>query len=211
MAARTVKEDKVKTLADWVARWPKAQNLGFEPTTREPTIYTNAERTTVVRSFPWKREADTLTVLASPTHFSAPAVAAATSRVRKIAQQKDQLANAAIEQVKIAEANLLDAWRAYRAADAATQGSLRRDILAAEAALVVMEGRMAPQGRSIIQTPSPSGTVFSVYVPSMPSSRRGISLVAATASEAVAEEVPPAAPAPAAPAASAAAGAAGTK
>jgi len=193
MAARVVKEDKVTTLADWVARWPKAQNLGFEPTTREPTIYTNAERTAVVRTFPWKREADTLTVLATPERFSAPAVTAATSRIRKIAQQKAQMLKAAEEQVRIAEANVLDAWRVYRAADAATKGSLRRDILAAEAALVVMERRMAPLGRSIVQTPSSAGTIFSVYVPPMPSSRRGISLVAATGSEAVAEEAPAAA------------------
>lgn len=193
MAARTVKEDKVTTLADWVARWPKAQNLGFEPTTREPTIYTNAEQTTVVRGFPWKREADALTVLSTPERFSAPAVTAATSRVRKIAQQKDQMLKAAEEQVRIAEANVLDAWRTYRAADAATRGSLRRDILAAETELVKMEKRLAPQGRVAVQMPSPAGTIFSVYVPPMPSSRRGISLVAATGSEAVVEEAPAAA------------------
>jgi hypothetical protein len=76
------------TLQEWVARWPKQKTYGFDPETREATVYTDAGRATVVRSIAWKREADTLTILSQPSRFSAPAVTAATSRAGKVREER---------------------------------------------------------------------------------------------------------------------------
>jgi hypothetical protein len=175
----TVKPETVKSLDDWIARWPRAKNLGFDPETREPTIYADKERKTIVRAIPWKREADTLTVLANPTQFSAQAVAAATSRIGKIREQRNQLAAVGNEQLRAAEANLLDAWRVYEAAPASGKAMLRRDILSAEATMMELEQKLAPKQRIAIE--DEMGT--HIYVPPMPVARRGISVTGA-ASEA---------------------------
>ena len=184
MAQRTVKTDKVKTLADWVARWPKATNLGFDPVTREATIYDTTKERVKVSSIPWKREADTLTVLAQPSRFPAAAVAAATSRFDKIRDQRSQQQKAGEEGLRVAEAALLDAWRTYHAEPVATRGPLRRDVLSAEATLRELEAGMANKDRAIIvrYDMNEPDTLLSlktgIYVPPMPASRRGISLVA---------------------------------
>ena len=171
MSQRTVKTDKIKTLADWVARWPKATNLGFDPETGEPTIYTATKERTKVSSIPWKREADTLTVLAQPSRFPPQAVAAATRRFDKIREQRIQQRAAGEEGLRVAEATLLDAWRTYYAEPPATRGPLRRDVLSAEAELRALEAGIANKDREIIERTG-------IYVPPMPVSRRGISLVA---------------------------------
>ena len=166
----TAKPDAIHSLEDWIARWPKAKTLGFDPETREPTIYTDNQRKTVVRSIPWKREADTLTILANPTQFSAQAVAAATSRIGKIREQQNQLAAVGNEQLRAAEANLLDAWRVYNAAPASGKAMLRRDILSAEATMMELEKKLAPKQRIAID----EGLGTYIYVRPMPAARRGI-------------------------------------
>ena len=189
MAQRTVKTDKIKTLRDWVARWPKATNLGFDPETREATIYDTTKERVKVSSIPWKREADTMTVLAQPSRFSADAVTAATGRFNKIREQRDQMKVAGESQLRAAEQNLLDAWRTYHAAPVAMRAPLRRDILSAEAAMQQLESAMAPKGRAIIyrEDPYEKNVLLSqkigMYVPPMPVGRRGISMVAGAASE----------------------------
>ena len=200
MAQRTVPTDKIKTLADWVARWPKATNLGFDPETREPTIYSTAKERTKVSSIPWKREADTLTILAQPSRFSADAVAAATRRFDKIRDQRTQLRAAGDEQLRLAEAAVIEAWRTYHEAEAAVRAPLRRDVLSAEAMLRELEERAAPKGRRVyhIEDPTEKDILLSlkagIYVPPMPLGRRGISLVpGATTSEPVVDEAPGAA------------------
>jgi len=184
MAQRTVQPEKVKTLADWVARWPKATNLGFDPETREPTIYDTTKGRTKISSIPWKREADTLTVLAQPTRFSVQALTSATSRFDKIRTQRTQIRLAGEEQLRLAEANLLDAWRIYYATPPATRGPMRRDILSAEATLRDLEDKMAPKGRVIVQR----GDMTGIYIPPMPAGRRGISLVDGASESVSAEE-----------------------
>lgn len=172
MSQRTVKTDKVTTLKDWVSRWPAASNLGFDPDTREPTIYSVDKERTKVSAIPWKREADILTVLAQPTKFSAETVAAATKRFDTIREQRDGLRRAGEEQVRLAERAVLDAWRAYYAAPLAMRGVLRRDVLSAEKTLQEAETSIASKDR-MIQT---IGTFNSIYNPPMEFARRGITL-----------------------------------
>ena len=184
MAQRTVKTERIKTLTDWVARWPKATNLGFDPETREATIYDTSKERVKVSSIPWKREADTLTVLAQPSRFPPQAVAAATRRFDKIRDQRTQQRAAGEEGLRVAEAAVLDAWRTYYAEPVATRAPLRRDVLSAESELRALEAAMANKEREIIvryDSSEPNillSAKIGIYVPPMPASRRGISLVA---------------------------------
>jgi hypothetical protein len=176
--ARVVKPDQVKTLRDWVTRWPKAGNLGFDAETREPVIYSADKDRKRVSTIPWRREADTLTVLTQPSAFSAQTVEAAKSRYGRIQEQRVQVTAAAEEQLRIAEAGVLEAWRNYNAAPAATKSVLRHDVLAAEKTLVDMEKLLASQLykeraiRTIEEYKLP-------YTPPMPVMRRGIALATA--------------------------------
>lgn len=173
MAQRTVNPAKIKTLADWVERWTKgATNLGFDPETREPTIYDVTKERAKVSSIPWKREADVLTVLAQPARFSAKAVEVATGRYTKIQEQRLLRQKAGEEQLRAATAALMDAWRAFNAAPAAVRGSLRHDILAAELAVREIELALADKGRRIMMVDQG----YAVYVPPMPVTRRGLTI-----------------------------------
>ena len=194
MTQRTVKTELVKNLKDWVARWPKATNLGFDSETREPTIYSATPDRTRVSSIPWKREADTLTVLQQPSRFSAATVEAATRRYTRIREQHAQLRAAGDESLRVAEAAVLDAWRQFRAAPAATRSTLRRDILSAEAALHDVQVAQANKARTIvtvIDPTEPDAALFiktGIYIPPMPLGRRG--LAAGATEESDAKETP---------------------
>jgi hypothetical protein len=173
MAQRTVPPEKVKTLAEWVARWPKATNLGFDPETREPTVYSANKERTRVSSIPWKREADTLTVLAQPSRFSAQAVAAAAQRFGRVREERDELRRGAEERLRTGEAALLEAWRRYHAEPAATRAPLRREVLTAESEVRAIEAESANPERMAIAVEDKVG----IYVPPMPLARRGINMV----------------------------------
>ena len=182
--ATIAKPEVVKTLAEFVARSKKAANLGFDPETREATVYSDAKRTIKVKSFPWKREVDTLTVLAQPSRFSALAVGTATARLSRFKEQRTLQLTSAEESLRVAEAALLNAWRSYRAATDAVKPSLRRDVLSAEAALQALQRSLVDKNRVIKEFKQPSyrpgGTGF--YIPPMPSDLRGISLVEGSSS-----------------------------
>ena len=184
--ATVVKPESVKTLAEFVARSKKAANLGFDPETREATVYSDVKRTARVKSFPWKREVDTLTVLSQPTRFSALAVGTAAGRLAKFRGQRTLQLTTAEKSLQVAEAAVLGAWRSYRAATDAVKPSLRRDVLSAEAALLSLQKSLVDKNRVIIEFKQPSyrpgGKGF--YVPPMPSELRGISLVEGTAAAA---------------------------
>jgi len=186
MAQRTVKTEKVKTLSDWVARWPKATNLGFDPETREATIYDTSKERVKVSSIPWKREADTLTVLAQPSRFPPQTVAAATRRFDKIREQRAQQQKASEEGLRVAEAAVLDAWRTYYAEPVATRAPLRRDVLSAEAELRSLEASIANKDREIIvryditEQDALLTAKTGIYVPPMPTARRGLVVGAAS-------------------------------
>jgi len=172
MAQRTVDPTKIKTLTDWAANWPKATNLGFDPETREATVYDRTKERAKVSAIPWKREVDVLTVLTQPTSFSAKAVAVATTRIEKLREQKSQMRQAAEGQLRLAEATLLEAWRNYASASAAQRGLLRHDILAAESAVREIELAIADKGRKRILTAGG----WSVQVPPMSLKRRGLTM-----------------------------------
>ena len=193
MATQTVvKADKVKNLAEFVARADKAGNFGFDPETREATIYTDATRTTKVKSFPWKREVDTLTVLAEPTRFSTVACATASARLVKLKQQRDTQLKSGEESLRAAEASILEAWRTYNAATAAMKPSLRLSILLAEEMYMRLVKSMVPPKRFIRKFKSPEyrGAETGFYVPPMPVELRGIQLTGLATAGAGASEEP---------------------
>lgn len=165
---RTVKPTDVKTLEDWVKRWPKAGNLEFDKDTREPTIYTK-DRTAKTGSIPWKREADIITVLSKPSSFSEAAVVAARKRMANLKDTNQQLAASGAQQLRVLEAGLLDAWRSYRSAPSRP---LLQDVLAAERALKDLENQFANKGRITIMRDD----YLSSIIPEVPLRQRGLPL-----------------------------------
>ena len=188
MAQRTVAPDKIKTLRDWVRRWPKVANLGFDEETREPTIYSADASRTKVSSIPWRREGDMLTILAQPERFTGGAVDAARKRYERYQERQQKIADAGNTQIRVHEAALLEAWRTYRASPPAARGLLRRDIAVAERQYRETEEAMAAaqkSGRTVITI----GSVVGAYIPVIPLDRRGISLeAAATSGESIESE-----------------------
>jgi len=185
----TVKPDIISNLAEFVARVAKSANLGFDPVTREPTIYADAKQTTKVKSIPWIREADTLTVLAQPSRFSAGINDAAVARLKQIRDEAEARLRAGEEQLHTAEQEVLNAWLSYKAATDAVKPSLRRDILAAEKRFQELQKSLAPAHRILRKFARPEYTSesTSIYVQPMPVSARGLPSIAPAAA-AVAEE-----------------------
>jgi hypothetical protein len=178
MATRTVNPDTVRTLRDWAARWPKAGNLGFDPEKRNPVIYSRDAAPKKIKEIPWKREADTLTVLTQREGFSGAAVGAAERRLAKYREQRLALATAAAEQVRVAEAALLEAWRAYRSAASGTGGrsALLRDVMVAERALRDLEAALATQIQPERKPVDMGDDYTTVQVPALPRALRGMEL-----------------------------------
>ena len=177
MAQRTVQPTKIKTLSDWIARWPKATNLGFDEETREPTIYSADAARTKVGSIPWRREGDTLTILSVPSKFTEGGIAAARRRASRYREKVAQMHAAGEEQQRIQEQALLEAWQAYYAAPLAARSVLRRDILAAEKAMREVETIVADQiykDRTVREMGTKNKPLVGVYVPPMPVRLRGI-------------------------------------
>jgi hypothetical protein len=176
MAQRTVKPDRVTTLKEWVSRWPKATNLGFDEETREPVVFSADESRTQVGSFKWRREGDTITILTQPALFSQQAVATAQKRFGRIVKERDvQMRAAGEEALRDATAQLLETRRAYDAADSAVRAGMRRDVLTAERAVCEMEAALATElypERAFYN----ANNLNRVYNPPMPLARRGIPL-----------------------------------
>ncbi len=174
MATRTVNPDTVRTLRDWVARWPKAGNLGFDPEGRNPVVYTREMPARKLKEIPWKREADTLTVLSQRSAFATSAISAAERRIARIREQREAAMVASQEQLRIAEAAVMDAWRSYHSADSVTRGrgALRQDVLVAEKNLRALEVAQLPGERKVVEI----GEITAVQVPAMPRALRGMEL-----------------------------------
>ena len=170
MSQRTAKPADIKTLQNWVQRWPKVSNLEFDPSTREPTIYTTAPRgdpaRTKVGAIPWKREADIITVLTQPTKFNAAAVENARKRISALDGAAKQAREAGEAQIRVLEGAVLQAWSAYRAAPSMP---LLQDILQAERALVAQEASLS--ANRVVVT---NGESISTYVPPIPLKQRGL-------------------------------------
>ena len=181
--ARTVVPDKVRSLRDWVARWPKATNLGFDAETREPTIYSVDEGRSKIASIPWKREGDMITILSQPTKFSGSALDAARARSARIIEQREALIMTKTDEIQSLEEELLRAWREYAASPPASRSAMMFDIRSREAAYRDAERELAEQiqvGRSKVDR----GKFTGVVVPSVPIEKRAISLSAATGANA---------------------------
>jgi hypothetical protein len=172
----TAKPEAIRTLKNWVARWPRDKSLGFDPETREPTVFSLDAARMTVSAIPWKREGDTLTVLADPARFAPAAVEAAGQRYGRYRQQLGQIVKTAEVQLRAQEGILLEAWRAYHSAPAASRGVLQRDIMAAEKALAQMEAALAGQRYSERKMRSYEGDYTGIFNPSMPTGRRAIPL-----------------------------------
>lgn len=174
---RTVPPDRVKTLRDWVARWPGAANLAFDPEGRNPVVYSVGAPPSRVKEIPWKREADTLTVLTQRESFASGAVAAAARRMGTYREQQVKAAAAGVDQLRLAEAALLEAWRVYRAAAGRAGGrdALMRDVMVAERNLRGLEAAngvlLAPE-RTILEE---DGYV-KVQVATLPRALRGMDI-----------------------------------
>ena len=178
MATRYVKPEKIRTLRDWVARYPRVDNLGFDEETREPTVFSADAARTAVNKIPWRREGDMISMLAQPSRYAAPAVDAARRRHQQVREKQEEVRAAAVGELQAAEGALLEAWRTYEAAPAGTRGTLVRGVVAAERAVREIEESVAAKlgkERSHVRR----GDLHAVYNPSMPMKYRPVSLAAA--------------------------------
>ncbi len=170
--SRPVDPERVKTLSEWVSRWPKVTNLGFDSETREPTIYSrDAPYTSVVGTIPWKREGDTMTILSQSDRFSEQAVTAARKRYDEFHEAEAATRTGADGDLRAAEADLLAAWREFHAAAPADRPSLRRPILTAERNLREKEAQTAP-AREVREF----SIGVAVYVEPLPLDRRALAI-----------------------------------
>lgn len=180
MAQRgTVRPDNIKTLSQWAKQWGTKTNLGFEPTTREPVVYSEDGKRTVVKKFDWRREGDMMTILSNPNRFSAPAREAAQRRFGSFQEAQAQLRQQGELEIRQQETALLQAWQKYRAAPPETQAIIKREIMTAERVLRNTEEALAkalmPErvGRTL-------DDYDSVYNPPIPMAQRGLPLAAAS-------------------------------
>jgi hypothetical protein len=167
MAQRTAKPADIKTLQDWVKRWPKVSNLSFDPETREASIYKPDDIKTKTGSIPWKREADVITVLSDPSRFSEAAVTASKKRMGTIRQTTEQTRRAVDDQMRTQESALLEAWREYRSAPSS---ALMAAVIQAELALNATEKSLASKERAVYQM----GDFITTYDPPIPNNQRGL-------------------------------------
>jgi hypothetical protein len=173
--SRTVNPELVKTLDDWTRRWGKVKNLGFDPESREPTVYAADGSKTRVSSFPWKRGADVITVLTTPTDFGEGAVRVAKERYDDYQTRRGQMIAAIEDPLIQAEKALLEAWRTYYATPADSRKALRDEVATAERAVRDLEttlGNARFRGRAVRNVKE--GKAF--YVPPIPSGRREITV-----------------------------------
>jgi hypothetical protein len=165
----------ITTLDEWAALWGKVPLVGFDPKSREPTVYESSkEGAARLKPLAWVREGDTLTILTNPTQFGTTAVQVAEKRYAKFRADTRQAVVAGEGALLTAEMAMLAAWRAYKeAGTAAERTALRPAILAAEKDVRVAEASLARAsypGRVIRPTNKGTGT----YVPPFPLSARAI-------------------------------------
>ena len=171
--SRTVNPELVKNLDDWARRWGKVKNLGFDPESREPTIYAADGSKARVDSFAWKRGADVITVLTTPASFGEGGVRVAKERYDEYQTRRGQMIAAIEDPLVQAEKALLEAWRTYYATPADSRKALRDEVATAERAVRDLEttlGNARFRARAVRDVKE--GKVL--YVPPIPSGRREI-------------------------------------
>jgi len=161
MSQRMAKSADIKTLKNWVDRWPKAGNLLFDEATREPTI--NASDGTKVGSIPWKREGDIITVLSQPTKFTQNMVELAQKRIAGINAAAKTVRDGQEAQMRVLEGALLQAWADYKSAPSIP---LLQAVLSAEKALASQT-----QTNRVVIT---NGDFMATYLPPVPVQQRAL-------------------------------------
>lgn len=112
-----------------------------------------------------------MTILTRPGRFSEQAVTAARRRYNEYYEAEAAKRTDAASGLLAAEADVLAAWREYRAAEPADRPSLRRNILTAERVLREREAQMAP-----VRELREFSTGISVYVEPLPLDRRALAV-----------------------------------
>ncbi len=176
--SRSVKPELVTSLGDWAKRWGKVVNLGFDPESREPTVYAADGSKTRVSSFPWKRGADVITVLTAPSEYGEGAVRVAKERYDQVQTRRAQMVATIEDPLIKAEAALLEAWRNYYATPADSRKALRGEVAEAERMVRQLEATLG-RYKYIDRTVQRTGDEIKVYVPPMPIGRREISVTEA--------------------------------
>lgn len=176
--SRTVNPTDVKTLSDWGSRWGKYKNLGFDPESREPTVYAKEDSTTRVSSFPWKREGDVMTILTNSQRFGEGAVRVAQERYTRIQDERDLQVKGIVDPLIRAEKTLLDAWQRYHVAQVEDRPQIRAEIVAAEKTVRQLESTLATYKykQRQLRTLEEYSTA---YVPPILIAKRGIPLAEA--------------------------------
>lgn len=168
MPPRRVPPESIRTLKEWAAVYG-AENVRFDPETREATIY-KADGTTKVSSIPWKREGDIVVVLQNPSAFTAAYTDTATKRAQNIRDGRAAARLPIEEQLRAQEAALLESWRRLAAAPESERGTLRRQVLLNERELRDTEAQLANPERHIQEV----GRYYRSVAPVFPLDDRGI-------------------------------------
>jgi len=179
MSRATANPDAVITLTQWASRYGKANNVGFEATSREPTVYKPGTKT-IAKTFQWVREGDVMTILSNPTQFSNSVVAAKTvytdihdRTAAGVAQEVNELQRA--------ERDLMEQWRQYYAAPPEARAGMIRGILAAESSMRAVEaslGTVQYPERRLYKFDIKGETFRTAHVPAIPTANRGLPLSA---------------------------------
>jgi hypothetical protein len=178
MSRIIAKPDDITTLGQWANRWGRVKNEGFDPESREPTVY-EADGVTRAKSFPWVREGDVMTILSNPTRFGERAVKAAQDRYNDIHTRRGELVGQGIDSLQKAEAILVARWREYYAASKEDRAALRPSIQQAERNLQKIEaavGKVKYAERRQYDVKSNLGKFHGAHVPAIPTVQRGLPL-----------------------------------
>lgn len=180
-AQRAIAPGVITDLKSWLARWPKASNIGFDPQTREPTVYSADGSGKKVLTIPWRRELDVITVLSQTGTYPAQYVSMAKRRYGDVAEQQKELVDGLEQQQADAESLVLEAWEAYREAPPAMRGTLMSAVISAEKALAAIEEQLGKQlEMSGGFYEDKENEVIRQYIPPMPFSQRGIPISGTT-------------------------------
>jgi hypothetical protein len=183
--AKPVKPDDITTLKLWATRWGKPSNLGFDPESREPTVY--AADGARVKSFPWERAGDVITILTDPSRFGATAVGAAQTQYDRFRSDQAQRVTQFDPLMAEAQAELLNAWRSYNSVPPEGRASLRPRILAAENRIRRVEESLARYKYVERRLRKLGDDSYGAHVPPIPMARRTLTVRAASEGEASSE------------------------
>jgi hypothetical protein len=168
MPPKVVDPAKIQTLRDWVAHYPKYTNVRFNPETGEPAVYSNADFTTIVKTFAWERQADAITVLTQPTQFPLQVLDSAVTRMREFSEEQTETYEKTLPDLQAVEQQLMKA----------RMDGNKEMVVKADLALLQLERSIAPVGRVHVTSDDKkkSNAFIASYVSPLPFKRRAIPL-----------------------------------